>query len=168
MITKSRKAGCLDMNIHLTRKQRIMWNRLNDGQWKEVLFYGASRSGKTFVILYWLIVQCVAHKANCLVLRNLFTSLQTGMLQQTLPAVLNAIAKHNGYAKWQEITMKDGTPFAKYNGKDNYLHVLQRRLHKISAPYAGRPTTRASSIRFFRRNGVISSSTRYRRSRRGR
>lgn len=121
MIAKSRKAGCLDMNIHLTRKQRIMWNRLNDGQWKEVLFYGASRSGKTFVILYWLIVQCVAHKANCLVLRNLFTSLQTGMLQQTLPAVLNAIAKHNGYAKWQEITMKDGAPFAKYNGKDNYL-----------------------------------------------
>ena len=121
MIAKSRKAGCLDMNIHLTRKQRIMWNRLNDGQWKEVLFYGASRSGKTFVILCWLIVQCVAHKANCLVLRNLFTSLQTGMLQQTLPAVLNAIAKHNGYAKWQEITMKDGTPFAKYNGKDNYL-----------------------------------------------
>ena len=121
MTAKSRKAGCLDMNIRLTRKQRIMWNRLNDGQWKEVLFYGASRSGKTFVILCWLIVQCVAHKANCLVLRNLFTSLQTGMLQQTLPAVLNAIAKHNGYAKWQEITMKDGTPFAKYNGKDNYL-----------------------------------------------
>ena len=38
MITKSRKAGCLDMNIHLTSKQRIMWNRLNDGQWKEALF----------------------------------------------------------------------------------------------------------------------------------
>ena len=134
MTAKSRKAGCLDMNIHLTRKQRIMWNRLNDGQWKEVLFYGASRSGKTFVILYWLIVQCVAHKANCLVLRNLFTSLQTGMLQQTLPAVLNAIAKHNGYAKWQEITMKDGTPFAKYNGKDNYLMFYKRFLQFMDEP----------------------------------
>lgn len=118
---KDRKPGTLDLNIPLTRKQRVMFNKLNEGKWKEVLFYGSSRSGKTFVILYWLIINVIIYRANCLVLRNLFTSLQTGMLQQTLPAVLTAIAKHNGYDKWQSIEMKDGTPFAKYNGKDNFL-----------------------------------------------
>lgn len=111
----------LDLNIPLTDKQRIMFNKLNEGRYKEVLFYGSSRSGKTFVIIYWLIVQCVVYGANCLVLRNLFTSLQMGMLQQTLPAVLNAIAKFNGYSSYEKITMGDGTRFAKLNGKDNFL-----------------------------------------------
>lgn len=111
----------LDLDISLTSKQVKMYNALNEGRWKEVLFYGSSRSGKTFVILYWLIVQVVVHKANCLVLRNLFTSLQMGMLQQTLPAVLKAIAEHNGYKKIDEVVMADGARFCKMNAKDNYL-----------------------------------------------
>ena len=116
-----KKRKCLNLDIPLTDKQVVMFNKLNEGRWKEVLFYGSSRSGKTFLILYWMIVQCVVYKANCLVLRNLFTALQMGMLHQTLPAVLNAIATHNGYKDYTKIVMADGTPFCKLNGKDNYL-----------------------------------------------
>lgn len=111
----------LDFQIKLTPKQVKMYNLLNENKWKEVLFYGSSRSGKTFVILYWLIMQCLAYKANCLVLRSLFTSLMQGMIKQTLPAVLNAIAQHNGYKNYEKIIMRDGSKFCKFNGKDNYL-----------------------------------------------
>lgn len=97
-----------------------MYNALNSGHYTSVLFYGASRSGKTFLILYWMIVQCIAYRANNLIVRNTFTSLQSGMILQTLPAVLNAIARYNGYSSYQKITVQ-GKPFAKYNGKDNLL-----------------------------------------------
>lgn len=114
----------LNMNIRLTRKQRVMFNDLNNGRYKEVLFYGSSRSGKTFVIIYWMLVQCIVHEANCLVLRQEFTALQKGLLQQTLPAVLNAIAKLNGYKNYEKIMMADGQRFAKFNGKDNFLKLF--------------------------------------------
>ena len=111
----------LDLNIPLKDKQKRVYNLLNSGRYKEVLFYGSSRSGKTFVILYWLIMQAVCFGANCLVLRNLFTSLQTGMLQQTLPAVLKAIATHNGYSSLDKMKSADGKKFCTFNGKTNVL-----------------------------------------------
>lgn len=111
----------LDLNIKLNDKQVEMFNALNEGRWREVLFYGASRSGKTFLIIYWLIVQCIANNSNCLVLRNVFTSLQSGMIQQTLPAVLKAIATHNGYSSIDKISMIDGSPFCKMNKRTNVL-----------------------------------------------
>lgn len=114
----------LDFNIPLTEKQVKIYNLLNQNKWKEVLFYGSSRSGKTFVILYWLIIQCVIYKANCLVLRAIFTSLVSGMIKQTLPAVLNAIAKHNGYDNYTKIIMSNGDELCKFNGKDNYLRFF--------------------------------------------
>jgi PBSX family phage terminase large subunit len=110
-----------DMSIKLTRKQRVMFNMLNEEKYKEVLFYGSSRSGKTFLIIYWMMVQCVVYGSNCLVLRNLFTSLQLGMLKQTLPAVLKVLAEHNGYKSIEKVLMNDGQRFCKFNGKDNYL-----------------------------------------------
>lgn len=116
-----KKSRSLTLDIRLTSKQNRMFNLLNEGKYKEVLFYGSSRSGKTFVIIYWLIVQSVVYGANCLVLRNLFTSLQLGMIQQTLPAVLKAIAQANGYNSIDKVKMSDGTPFCKFNGRDNYL-----------------------------------------------
>ena len=72
-----------------------MYNMLMSRRYREFLFYGASRSGKTFVIVYFLIVQCMVYGANCLVLRKTFQSLSDGMLSQTVPAVLKAIATHN-------------------------------------------------------------------------
>lgn len=97
-----------------------MFNLLNSGEYSEFLFYGASRSGKTFLILYWLTMQCLAYKANCLVVRNTFTSLLMGMIKQTMPAVLNAIAKLNGKSRYEKLVLR-GAQFAKYNGRDNVL-----------------------------------------------
>ena len=110
----------VDLDIELNPKQAIMYNALNSGHYREALFYGASRSGKTFLILYWFVVQCLLYKANCLIVRNTFTSLQSGMIQQTLPGVMNAIAKFNHFSSYPKMTVR-GKPFAKYNGKDNVL-----------------------------------------------
>ena len=110
----------IDLDIKLNKKQILMYNALNTGIYREVLFYGASRSGKTFLILYWFVVQCLVYKANCLIVRNTFTSLVSGMIQQTMPAVMNSIAKFNGFGSYLKMQVK-GKPFAKYNGKDNVL-----------------------------------------------
>lgn len=114
----------LDLDIRLTEKQLVMYDRLNDGQWREVLFYGSSRSGKTFLILYWMVVQCIVYRANCLILRNLFTSLQIGMLSQTLPAVLRSIAELNGYRSIDKVVMRDGSPFCKLDRVKNVLRFF--------------------------------------------
>lgn len=111
-----------NVNIPLNPKQVEMYNVLMSGDYSEFLFYGTSRSGKTFLILYWMIVQSIAFKANCLVVRQTFTSLSMGMIQQTLPAVLNAIAKLNGKTSYQKLYI-NGKPFARYNGKDNLLKL---------------------------------------------
>ena len=47
----------IDLNIPLKDKQAYMYNMLMSRRYREFLFYGASRSGKTFVIVYFLIVQ---------------------------------------------------------------------------------------------------------------
>ena len=67
------------MNIPLKPKQVQMYNMLMSRRYREFLFYGASRSGKTFVIVYFLIVQCIVYGANCLVLRKTFQSLLDGL-----------------------------------------------------------------------------------------
>lgn len=121
MSKKKRRTRTLNFDIPLTAKQTQMYNALNDNRYKEVLFYGSSRSGKTFLIFYFLVIMAVAYKANCLVFRALFTSLQQGMILDTMPKVLNVIAQFNGYESYEDITMANGRPFAKFNGKDNYL-----------------------------------------------
>lgn len=107
----------LNTNIPLTAKQVKMYNALNSGLYTEACFYGSSRSGKTFLILYTFIVWCIFYKANFLIVRNTFTSLQSGMIQQTMPAVLNAIAGLNGFDNYQKMTV-NGNSFVTYNGKD--------------------------------------------------
>lgn len=131
----------ISLDIKLKRKQRKVFNLLNQGKFKEVLFYGSSRSGKTFVILYWLIVQVVVFGADCLVVRNLFTSLQSGMIEQTLPAVLNAIAKLNGFSSYDKIKMKGGKPFAKYNSNTNVLRFFNGHYIRFSSLRAGTTDT---------------------------
>ena len=108
------------MNIPLKPKQVQMYNMLMSRRYREFLFYGASRSGKTFVIVYFLIVQCIVYGANCLVLRKTFQSLLDGMLSQTLPAVLGAIAKHNGISRMEMLRVK-GVNFCRYIGNKQSL-----------------------------------------------
>ena len=101
-----------------------MYNRLNDDKYNECLFYGSSRSGKTFLILFWMISQSVIRKANCLILRNVLTSLQTGMIRQTLPAVLKSIASHNGLNKVEDLVAPNGKRFCVYDKKENILRFF--------------------------------------------
>ncbi|MEG0899018.1 MAG: phage terminase large subunit [Oscillospiraceae bacterium] len=97
-----------------------MYNALNTDEYTEILFYGASRAGKTFLVLYWFVVQCLIFKANCLVVRNTFTSLQSGMIAQTMPAVMGAIAKSFGKSNYRRMTVKN-VPFCKFNGESKTL-----------------------------------------------
>ena len=110
----------INLNIPLNDKQKEMYNLLMSGNYTEVLFYGTSRSGKTFLILYFFVVCAVAFKCNCLVIRNTLTSLVMGMINQTMPAVLNAIAKHNGISRYENMTMR-GKRFCVFDKKNNVL-----------------------------------------------
>ena len=110
----------IDLNIPLKPKQIYMYNLLMSRKYREFLFYGSSRSGKTFVIVYFLIVQCIVYDANCLILRKTFQSLVDGMLSQTVPAVLSAIAKHNGISS-MDIAKVGGKKFVRYVGTKQSL-----------------------------------------------
>ena len=133
MVKKTKE---IDYDIPLNDKQIMMYNLLNSGQYTEFLFYGTSRSGKTFLILYWLIVQCSVYNATCLVVRQTFTSLQMGMIRQTLPNVLNAIAKHNGKSDYTKLIVR-GVPFAKYNAKDNILTLYNKAYIQFASIRSG-------------------------------
>ena len=124
------------LDIPLNPKQVEMYNLLNSGKFTEILFYGASRSGKTFLILFWMIVQAIVYNANSLVVRETFTSLNMGMIRQTLPRVLDAIARLNGKKTYQKL-MVGGKPFAKYNGKDNVLTLFNGAYIQFASIRAG-------------------------------
>lgn len=126
----------INLDIPLNPKQIEMFNLLNEGRYAEFLFYGTSRSGKTFLIIYWMICQAAAYKANCLVVRETFTSLQMGMIRQTMPRVLEAIAKLNGKNSYEKLVVK-GKRFARYNGKDNILMLFNGAYIQFASIRAG-------------------------------
>lgn len=127
----------IKFDIPLNPKQIEMYNLLNEYKYTEFLFYGSSRAGKTFLILYWFIVQCAFNRANCLVVRKTFTSLQDGMLQQTLPAVLTAIAKHNGLSNYHKLTL-NGKPLCEYRARSNSLVFFNDSYIKFASIQSGR------------------------------
>lgn len=146
----------INLDIPLNPKQVEMYNRLNDDKYNECLFYGSSRSGKTFLILFWMIAQSVIRKANCLILRNVLTSLQTGMIRQTLPAVLKSIASHNGLNKVEDLVAPNGKRFCVYDKKENILRFSTGHIFS-SGRYVDRRTYRAHTTRYYPLNGAISS-----------
>lgn len=87
----------------LNDKQIELYNLLNEDRYVEYLFYGSSRAGKTFLIFAWFVTQCIRYGANCLIIRNTFTSLNNGMLMQTVPAVLNSISRRWGYSDYKKV-----------------------------------------------------------------
>lgn len=104
----------------LNDKQIELYNLLNEDRYVEYLFYGSSRAGKTFLIFAWFVTQCIRYGANCLIIRNTFTSLNNGMLMQTVPAVLNSMARRWGYSDYKKV-MIGGERFARYVNKDDSL-----------------------------------------------
>lgn len=111
----------LNLDIDLKPKQLDVYRKLNSGAYDDVLFYGSGRSGKTFVILKWLIDMCLAFGANILIARNTFSSMQSGLIRQTLPSVLKAIANANGKRKINDVVMANGSKFCEMDNRDHVL-----------------------------------------------
>lgn len=113
-------ASKLKLHIPLGEKQRWVLSELLSGKYSEANVYGAARSGKTYLIVYYLTIMCAALKINCLVVRNTFDSIQAGIIAQTMPEVLNAIAKANGLEKYEDMYV-NGVRFAKYHRQSRRL-----------------------------------------------
>jgi phage terminase large subunit len=57
-------------------------------KYKHFAAYGGSRSGKTFIIIYALIVRASKTKSRHLVMRKTFRSVKVAVFMDTLPKVL--------------------------------------------------------------------------------
>jgi len=64
---------------------------LLQGDARHVMLYGGSRSGKTFILLYALIVRALKTKSRHLILRLHFNHVKTSIWHDTLPKVLDLI-----------------------------------------------------------------------------
>lgn len=56
---------------------------------RNVLLFGGSQSGKTFILLYAMVVRALKHKSRHLILRLHFNHVKTSIWHDTLPTVLN-------------------------------------------------------------------------------
>jgi len=61
---------------------------LLQGTARHVLLYGGGRSGKTFLLIYAMIVRALKHKSRHLILRIHFNHVKTSVWHDTLPKVL--------------------------------------------------------------------------------
>lgn len=106
--------------ISLTERQKQASILLNDDVHDKVLLLGGSGSGKTFKAVYKIIKDALRYKAPCLIARNTLVDLTQGVIDQTVPAILQLIAQANGKEKWQTWTI-DGLKFAKFTEKKTKL-----------------------------------------------
>lgn len=80
---------------------------------------GASRSGKTFLLCYYLILRALKYKeSNHLVFRSTLASLRMGVIGQTMPKVLRALEKSNELRCSIFELEVDGKPFVTYREPD--------------------------------------------------
>lgn len=112
--------GSLSTDIHLTSKQDYAFSYLDDETHDKLLLVGGSGSGKTFVAIYKIIRDALRYKAPCLVARDKMTDLTQGVIEQTVPAILQLIAEANGQKDWRTWTI-DGLKFAKWTDKRSKL-----------------------------------------------
>ena len=76
------------MNFEKTTKQEEA-TRLLSSKAKHVMLYGGSRSGKTFILCYALIVRACRVKSRHVVLRFKFNHVKTSVFLDTFPKVLS-------------------------------------------------------------------------------
>lgn len=106
--------------IKLTKRQKEAGVLLDDNVHDKVLLLGGSGSGKTFKAIYKIIKDTLRYKAPCLVARDKMIDLTQGVIDQTVPAILQMIARANGQADWKTWTI-DGLKFAKWTDKKSKL-----------------------------------------------
>lgn len=56
---------------------------------KHIALFGGSRSGKTFILIFAIVVRCIKHKSKHLIIRATFNSIKRSIWLDTLPKVLS-------------------------------------------------------------------------------
>jgi PBSX family phage terminase large subunit len=83
--------------MKLQSKQLKAFEILSSGKYKDVCFYGSGRSGKTFLVCYFILKRALQYPGSYhLFIRSTYTSLLAGVFSQTIPTVINALKKHPG------------------------------------------------------------------------
>ena len=81
----------------LEKKQIQAFKILSSNQYKDICFYGSGRSGKTFLVCYFVIKRALQYpRSYHLFIRSTYTSLLAGVFSQTIPAVLEALKVNPG------------------------------------------------------------------------
>lgn len=112
----------LRLDIPLNPKQELLEKVLFCPDYRDIIPYGASRSGKTFEILHFFAIMAIVFKVNSLVVRKTYSSLTTGFINQTIPAWKKAVAQHNGLETMEGVNLGNPPqPFCKFNIRTNQL-----------------------------------------------
>ena len=115
------------MSFNKTLKQDEAIGRLS-GKARHVMLYGGSRSGKTFISVYAMIVRACKIKSRHVILRLNFNHIKTSIWLDTLPKVLK-IAFPNLPVEWHKLDFFVTLP----NGSEIWVAGLddEKRVEKI-------------------------------------
>ena len=70
-----------------TKKQKEAIKLLS-GKARHIMLYGGSRSGKTFILLYAVLVRACKEKSHHVILRSKFNHVKTSVFMDTLPKLM--------------------------------------------------------------------------------
>lgn len=111
----------LTTKIKLTVKQERAVDLLDDAIHDIELLLGGSGSGKSFIAAFKVVRDTLRYRAPSLICRDKYVDLQQGMIDQIIPAILQAIAEANGHNGSWTTWKIDGLKFAQWGEKKTKL-----------------------------------------------
>lgn len=111
----------LTTKIKLTVKQERAVDLLDDAIHDIELLLGGSGSGKSFIAAFKVVRDTLRYCAPSLICRDKYVDLQQGMIDQIIPAILQAIAEANGHNGSWTTWKIDGLKFAQWGEKKTKL-----------------------------------------------
>lgn len=111
----------LTTKIKLTVKQERAVDLLDDAIHDIELLLGGSGSGKSFIAAFKVVRDTLRYCAPSLICRDKCVDLQQGMIDQIIPAILQAIAEANGHNGSWTTWKIDGLKFAQWGEKKTKL-----------------------------------------------